>query len=382
VFTMKRIPDLLTAAALLIPAANAAGQTAGGQPAVAPTAVEVVRVTAKQADRHVVLPGEFQPYLAVPLVAKVSAFVKDVAVDRGSVVRRGQVLATLEAPEMQTQIVEAQARAQALELQRTEAEARLASAQGTYERLKSASATPGVVAENDVLVAQKTAEAARAAVQSFEGSLKAAAAHVQAVRDLEQYLQIRAPFDGVITERNIHPGALVGPSAGTAPLLRLHQLTRLRLVVAVPEALVGAVTNGTQASFTVPAYPGETFSATVSRKAHDLEPKTRTMAVELDVRNPEMRLTPGMYPEVQWLVRRPQASLLVPPTAIVSTTERTFVIRVRNGTAEWVTVSRGARIGDLVEVFGALTDGDVVVRRGTDEIRSGAKVVAQTPKAG
>src|SRR5207245_5199872 len=262
------------------------------------------------------------------------------------------------APEMQAQITEAQSKAQALGLQRAEAEAKLAGAQSTYDRLKAASATPGVVAENDVIVAQKTAEAAQALVRSYEDSIKAAQAQVQSVKDLEQYLTLKAPFDGVITERNVHPGALVGPGAASTPLLRLHQISRLRLVVAVPEALVGAIVKGSRVPFRVPAYPGETFYGVVALVAHDLEPKTRTMPVELDVRNPDLRLGAGMYPEVQWPVKRPQPSLLVPPTSIVTTTERTFVIRVKDGKAEWVNVSRGARVGDLLEVFGPLKDGD------------------------
>src|SRR3989442_3329567 len=114
--------------------------------------------------------------------------------------------------------------------------------------------------------------------------------------------------------------------------------------------------------------------------AHDLDEKARTMPVELDVRNPDLRLSGGMYPEVQWPVRRPQPSLLVPPTSIVTTTERTFVVRVANGVAQWVNVSRGARVGDLIEVFGALKEGDTIVRRGTDEIREGAKVTPQAAK--
>jgi RND family efflux transporter MFP subunit len=286
----------------------------------------------------------------------------------------------LEAPEMLAQIVEAQSKVLALGLQRAEAEAKLAAAQGTYERLKAASATPGVVAENDVVLAQKTAEAAQSLVRSYESSIKAAQAQVQAVEDLGQYLQITAPFDGIITERNVHPGALVGPGAGSMPLLRLHQVSRLRLVVAVPEALVGGIVKGARVTFTVPAFPGEQFSGTVSLLAHDLDAKTRSMAVELDVRNPDLRLAAGMYPELQWPVRRPQPSLLVPPTSIVTTTERTFVIRVNNGVAEWVNVGRGARVGDLIEVFGALKDGDTIVRRGTDEIREGTKVRPQESK--
>src|SRR4029453_8643957 len=188
--------------------------------------------------------GGFQPYLAVDLHAKVSGFVRRTNVDRGSVVKQGQILARLEAPEMQAEIVEAESKAQALELQRAEAEAKAAAAQSTYDRLKSASATPGVVAENDVVVAQKTFEAAQALVRSYENSIKAAQAQVQAVKDLVQYLQIKAPFDGIITERNVHPGALAGPGSGATPLFRLHQISRLRLVVAVPEALVGGIVTG------------------------------------------------------------------------------------------------------------------------------------------
>src|SRR5262245_1138614 len=344
-------------------------------------AVEVVRVVSRSVERQVKLPGEFQPYLAVPIFAKVSGFVRQVNVDRGSTVKRGQLLATLEAPEMQAQIVEAESKAQALVLQRSEAEAKLAAAQSTYDRLKAASATPGVVAENDVIVAQKTVEAAQSLVRSYDNSIKAAQAQVQAVKDLGQYLQIRAPFEGIITERNVHPGALVGPGAGTTPLLRLHQISRLRLVVAVPEAPVGGIVEGARVPFTVPAYPGEPFFGVVSLVAHDLDEKTRSMAVELDVRNTDLRLGAGMYPEVQWPVKRPQPSMLVPPTSIVTTTERTFVIRVNNGVAQWVNVGRGARVGDLIEVFGQLQEGDTIVRRGTDEIREGSKVNVQPAKS-
>jgi RND family efflux transporter MFP subunit len=347
----------------------------------AQASVEVVRVSSKAVERQVKLPGEFQPYLAVPIFAKVTGFVKVVNVDRGSDVKLGQLLATLEAPEMLSQVAEAQSKAQALELQRAEAEAKLASAQSTYDGLKAASATPGAVAENDVVVAQKTVDAARALVRSYDDSIKAAQAQVQAVKDLEQYLTIKAPFDGIITERNVHPGALVGPGSGSTPLLRLHQVSRLRLVVAVPEVLVGAIVKGARVPFTVPAYPGETFYGTINLLAHDLDAKTRTMAVELDVKNPDLRLSAGMYPEVQWPVRRPQPSLLVPPTSIVTTTERTFVIRVNNGVAQWVNVGRGARVGDLIEVFGALKEGDTVIRRGTDEIREGAKINVQPAKS-
>src|SRR5215469_13462507 len=142
----------------------------------AQTPVEVVSVQSKMIERQVLLPGEILPYLDVPLQAKVAGFVKNVNVDRGSLVKEGDVLVTLEAPEMQAQIAEAESKVQAIALQKTEAEAKLASAQSTFQSLKGAAETPGVVAGNDLVVAEKAMEAARATINSYEGTLQAARA--------------------------------------------------------------------------------------------------------------------------------------------------------------------------------------------------------------
>jgi RND family efflux transporter MFP subunit len=206
----------------------------------------------------------------------------------------------------------------------------------------------------------------------MNSSMKAAEAAVRAVRDMEAYLELRAPFEGVVTERNVHPGSLVGPS-GT-PVVRIEQISRLRLVVPVPEMYVGGITRGTRVAFKVAAFPGRTFQGIVQRPAHSLDVKTRSMLVELDVGNPKRLLAPGMFAEVQWPVGRPQASLFVPTSALVRTSERQFVVRVRGGVAEWVDVRRGEVNGNVIEVFGDLQEGDVVVRRGNDEIRQGARV--------
>jgi RND family efflux transporter MFP subunit len=174
----------------------------------------------------------------------------------------------------------------------------------------------------------------------------------------------------------VHPGTLAGPNSGTgnAALLKLEQLSRLRLTVAVPEAQVGGIVRNARVPFALPAFPGETFHGVVRRISHTLEPKTRTMAVELDVANPNLTLASGMYAEVQWPVRKQRPALLVPPTSIGTTTERTFVIRIKNHVAQSVPVSRGSVAGDLVEVFGALEDGDLIALRGTDELREGTRV--------
>ena len=129
--------------------------------------------------------------------------------------------------------------------------------------------------------------------------------------------------------------------------------------------------RGARVEFRVPAWPDRVFAGTIARSAHALDVKTRTLPVELDLANPDGALAPGMYPAVKWPVRRPHPALFVPRTAVVTTTERTFVVREKVGRAEWVNVTKGATEGDLVEVSGPLQPGDRVVRRATDEMRDG-----------
>ena len=342
-------------------------------------AVETTKVVAQVLQKTLTIPGDLTPYQGVNLSARVAGFVETLAVDRGSWVTRGQRLAAISAPELRAQRAEAEAKLQTVRAQEAEAQARMVSAQSTYERLKAASATPGVVAGNDLEIAERGLEAARAHVNALKASGGAAEAAVKAVSEMEAYLQLTAPFDGVITERNVHPGSLVGPSTGA--LLRIEQVARLRLTVPVPEAYVGSITRGTTVEFRVAAFPEQTFQGVIARPAHSLDMKTRSMLVELDVNNPKQVLAPGMFAEVQWPVSRAQASLFVPRTAVVRTSERQFVVRVRNGVAEWVDVRRGELNGDVIEVFGDLREGDVVIRRGNDEIRAGTKI-ATTPAKG
>jgi membrane fusion protein, multidrug efflux system len=228
--------------------------------------LEMVAVASRPIDRKSPLPGELSPYQQVEIHAKVSGFVDRVLVDRGSVVKKDQLLATLDAPELKTQRAEAEAKVQAVEAQRAEAQARLVSEQGTYEHLKAASATPGVIAGNDLTIAEKRVDAARAQVSAVEASIKAAQSAVRVIEDMQQYLQLTAPFDGVITERAVHPGALVGPNGNG--LFKLEQNSRLRLVVAVPESDVSGIAAGAQVTFTVPAFAGETFTGRIVRVAH------------------------------------------------------------------------------------------------------------------
>jgi RND family efflux transporter MFP subunit len=342
--------------------------------------VDVAKVSSRKLAIAVRLPGELQAYEAVAVYPKVPAFVDSIIVDRGSVVKSGQLMVRLVAPELAAQRAEAQSKLQGVEAQRVEAEAKLASDDGTYERLKAASTTPGVVAGNDLEIAQKAVEGDRARLEAVRKSAQAAEASLKSITEIESYLQIRAPFDGVVTERNVHPGALVGPSGGAGgqlPLVRVEQTGRLRLVVPVPEKYAADIVNGANVEFTVPAFPNQTFRGTVARIARSVEVKTRTMPVELDLRNADGRLASGMFSEVLWPVHRSVPTLFVPTSAVARTTEATFVVRIRNGNSEWVDVRTGEVDGKFVEVFGDLQEGNEVAVRGTDELRPGTRVNAQ-----
>lgn len=325
--------------------ASAPPSASGGVPQV--IAVPVVE---RQLHETVHLPGELLPYLSVDLYPKVTGILQWIGVDRGSKVKHGQVLIKLMAPELSAQRAEAEAKWRADEI--------------TYERLTTAAATPGVVAPNDLEIAKRTVEADRARVRSL--------------KEMEGYLIITAPFDGVITTRNVHPGALVGPTGGGAaggnpPLIRLEQTDHLRLMVPVPEAYTGDIALGQKVGFVVPAFPGQTFYGTITRVAHSIDVKTRTMPVEMDVENSSGQLASGMFPQVDWPVQRSRPTVFVPVKAVVTTTELTFVIRIQQDTVEWVKVQKGQAVGDLIEVFGDLHAGDLVVARGTDELRPGSK---------
>ncbi|HWZ30699.1 MAG TPA: efflux RND transporter periplasmic adaptor subunit [Bryobacteraceae bacterium] len=334
---------------------------------------ELALVVSKSVSRTVELPGEFLPFQIVSLHARVPGYVERVLVDRGSVVKHGDLLAELSAPEMTAQIAEAEFKVQVIEADRLQAEAQLAAAQSTYERMKKAAETPGAIAGNEVIQAEKQVDSAKALLNSRQQAIKGVEAVVRSLKDLQAYLRISAPFEGVVTDRMVHPGALVGPGSDVT-LLVIQQVSHLRLVVPVPEEDVSGVVNGASVPFQVPAWPERTFSGMLARISHTLDQKTRTMAMELDVMNRDGSLAPGMYPTVKWPVRRSRPALFVPKTSVVTTTERTFVIRDKGGQAEWVDVKKGVGEGDLVEVIGKLKPGEKVLRRATDEIRDGARI--------
>jgi membrane fusion protein (multidrug efflux system) len=346
----------------------------------APTTVSTVAVVAKRLQTTIALPAQLTPYEQVDIYPKVTGFVETVTVDRGSHVHRGQLLVKLTAPELASQRSQAEAGVRAAQSQLATAQARLASDNGTYLHMVEAAKTPGVLAENDVLVAGQTVAADKGLVDAAAQNLGAAKEALRSSGQTESYLTITAPFDGVVTTRNLHPGALIGPASGAGgaqPILQIVDDRRLRLVVPIPEAQVGEMKTGRLVSFTVPSYPGQTFQAPIQRISHEVDERSRTMPVELDVMNRDGRLSPGGFTTVAWPLERGYPTLLVPATAVTSDQQHTFVIRIRKSKAEWVTVQTGQSVNGDIEVFGDLTAGDEVIRIASDAIHSGDPIRVQ-----
>ena len=212
-------------------------------------------------------------------------------------------------------------------------------------------------------------------MQSRKAAVETASARLKATKEMQGYLRVAAPFDGVITERLVHPRNDGGWEDDPRPLLKLQQVSHLRLVVPVPESYVGSIVKGKTVSFHVPALPDKSFTGRVARIPHSLDPQSRSMMVELDVINSGGTLAPpGMYPAVDWPIASSENVLLVPAASVVTTTERTFVIADQNGRAHWIDVRKGPASGDLVSIRGSIQAGQAIVKRATDEIREGQRL--------
>jgi membrane fusion protein (multidrug efflux system) len=332
------------------------------------THIALVKVESRSAARTIPVTAELLPYLQTDIEARVPGYVEQVLVDRGSVVHRGEVLVQLSAPEMRSETNASESTLHQAEADEAQARAQAAAAASTYARLQDAAKTPGAVAGNELVLAEKQKDATDSVLQSRVAAVHSAKARMQATGEMESYLHVRAPFDGTITDRFVHPGMMVDPNSHT-PMLKLQQTTHLRLAVPVPESYVGSIVKGRSVTFQVPAHPGMSYTGKIARIANALDPQSRTMMVELDVS--DKTLAPGMYPTVDWPVGSNDVSLFVPGTSVVTTTERTFVITAVNGHAHWIDVRKGPATGEQVAIRGPIAEGQLVVKRATDEIREG-----------
>lgn len=207
-------------------------------------------------------------------------------------------------------------------------------------------------------------------------SVEAAKSKLNAYAQLKDYLIIHAPFSGVVAQRNIDAGTLVG-TGNTKPMLVIENNNSLRLRIPVPEAYTSANADSSSVHFTVDAYPGVQFEAKLSRKAGGLNLTNRTQTWEFLYSNTGNKLKSGMFANASIKFGRAAPSFIVPSTAVVTNQEKRFVIRLKNGKAEWVDVHNGIAVDTRAEIFGKLSEGDTLLVRGTDEIKPGKEL---TPK--
>lgn len=328
---------------------------------IANSSYRIGPVSRQPVGQVVKLPGEFHPYQEVTIYPRATGFVDKVLVDRGSAVRKGQVLMVIDAPETEERL--AAARSNTLKTQ-----AMLVASREHYRRLLASNRVPGSVSALDL-------ETALARVQADSASLLGEQANYRAMAKLKSYLTVTAPFNGYITERNVHPGALVGSGARQdRPMLVLQQQNRLRLVVDVPELYSTHLKQGEALGFSVSAMPGKSFTGKISRRSGTMNQQFRSETVEIDVDNKNRTLQPGMFADITLSTEGTPGALAVPTTAVIASTERQYVIKVEDGRARYVAVRRGQKSGDMVEVFGDLRDNDKVIFNAREDIKEGVAV--------
>ena len=372
----------------------------------APVTVAVAKAGKEDLSRDLVLTAELRPYQEIQVMAKVSGYVKVIYVDIGDKVRKGQLLAVLEVPEMADDLAHA-----ASALKRSEAEAvrsrdELKRAESlheiaflSYKRLSEVAAQrPGLVAQQEIddarskdLATQAQVSAARSGLDAANEQVSVSRASLARIRTMLDYTRVTAPFDGVVTKRYADVGSMI--QAGTAsqtqamPLVRLSENSLLRIVVPVPESAVPTVHVGQGVEVRVPTL-NRSFSGSVTRFATKLSLSTRTMDTEIDVPNANLVMVPGMYAEVRLNLERRQGALAIPVTAVdlsdgsasppgkgSSSGRGGQVMVVASGNRiEVRRITLGLETASRAEVLSGLKDGDLVVIGGRSGLQAGQTV--------
>jgi len=305
------------------------------------------------------LAGELKPDQQTALFAKVNSYVKSIRVDIGDRVSAGQVLVVLEAPEIQSQVANAKAKLEAQE-------AIYLSTKATYDRTMKANETQGAISKDAL-------DQIKARMLADEAQLNAAKSAYNEIRDINNYLVIKAPFSGTITSRNVDLGAFVTPM-NKEPLLVVENNSKLRLNLSVPEANTPYIKLGDTVRFHVRSRPQEKYFALVSRKSGSLDLKLRSEKIEADFINKNNILKPYMVAETSIPLQNTEPTFFVPKTAVVESGMGVYVIRVENGKTKNVPVSKGRVMPEQVEVFGELNQGDKILKMGSEEIQEGTEV--------
>jgi len=348
--------------------------------------VEVIEVGRASGKSMLQVPGNIQAITEAPILARAEGYVLRRMVDIGDRVKAGQTVAEIEAPEMEEQVRQSKANLQ-------QARAAVDQALANYTQGKSDTelarvtaqrwtslASKGVVSrqENDQYQSQYQSrlaglEALEKAVGVQRSNVAAAEANLARIERMQTYLTVKAPFDGVITLRNVDVGALV--NAGSTLLFRIAQTGTLRTYLNVPQAQASSVRPGQTARLSVSNLPGRQFVGTVARTANALDPASRTLLVEVHVPNGDGALLPGMYARVELSSPRADAPLLIPSDALIARGEGTQVAVVRQDhRVHLQKIEVGRDFGDRLEVAGGLSEGELVIANPGDAVREGLEV--------
>jgi len=302
------------------------------------------------------LPAEIIPYASTEIMPKVEGYVERVWVDIGDRVKRGQVLLTLSAPE-----VTARSAAAGSDLQK--ARSKFESSKDRFVRIQKASKKQGAISETELISAKNLYLEDSSAWLSAQSS-------ANAYSQLQSYLNIRAPFNGMVTKRTVDPGDLVSTNSGLG-LMTVENPVKLRVRIHVPEAYVNSIPAADRLTFSTEAILNREFSAILARKSGSIDRDTRTELWEYEFDNKGGEIKSGMYATAQINLGRNENSFVVPASALVTSQEGKFVLRMKRGKVEWVNVTEGIAQESGKEIFGEIQSGDTLLTRGTDEIKPG-----------
>jgi RND family efflux transporter MFP subunit len=358
----------------------------------APVTVPAARVARSDIASRTILTAEFQPFQEIDVMAKVAGYVRTISVDLGDRLREGQVFAELEIPEMANDLSKASAVVEQTQSEIAAARDELQRAESAHEivhlsytRLQEvAHREAGLIPRQELdeshsrdLVAEAQLASARSKLRVEENKTRVAQAEEARARTLEKYVTIAAPFEGVVTKRYANRGAMIqagiSSQSQAMPLIRLSQLSTLRLTLPVPESLVPGVRSGQPVEVRVKSL-GRSFEGRVARFAEKLDPGTRTMSTEVDVPNPSGVILPGMYAEVALQVERHDRVLALPLEAIERSGGSTRVYLVDSGAIRIVPVQLGLEDARSVEIASGVKEGDVVVAGRRTGLNAGDKV--------
>ncbi len=330
--------------------------------------VAVTRPERSAPQQEIVLPGTMQAFADAPIYARTNGYLKKWYVDIGGRVRAGQLLAEIDAPELDQQLHQATA-----DLATAEANAKLA--QTTAERYRDLIKSDSV-ARQDLDNANGNLEARLAAVES-------ARANVRRLEQLKSYLRIESPFDGVVTARNTDVGALIDSGSNARELFHVAAVQRLRVFINVPQVYSRAAQPGLSADVTLKEYPGRVFAGRLARTANSIEVASRTLLTEIDVDNPKGELLPGSYAEVHLKLPGDAQAMKLPVDALIFKTDALQVATVTDGNRiKLVTVASGRDFGDTVEILSGLTGSERIVSNPPDSLADGDVVrIAEPAKA-